>query len=67
MVYALHTGYFTGFQRFRTYINALRLAVNQNSNLLDVNSPRTFRSVVCMGYVMACTWLLASNKASAGH
>lgn len=63
----LNAGNFTCFQRASAYINALRFAVNEDTNLLNVYTPRTTVTVVSVGYVVTAAWFFASHITFARH
>ena len=61
----LYTNNFARFKRARADVDALRLAVNHNANLLYINSPSPFCFIVGMGNVIAFFRRFAGDEAFA--
>lgn len=49
----LNASHFTGFQRTSTYVNPFWFAINEDANLLNVNSPSTLVFIVSVGHVIS--------------
>jgi hypothetical protein len=63
----LNANDFAGLESAGADVNALRLAVNQNANLLHVNAPSATVFVVGVGNVVSGATGFAGNETSAGH
>jgi len=63
----LSAGNFAGFQCASAYVYALRLAIYQDTNFLNVNAPRTTVAVVSMRYVVTSAWFLTCHITFARH
>lgn len=52
---SLYASYFAGFQCASADVYTLRLAINKDANLLNVNTPVTACFVVCVGNIVSFT------------
>ena len=63
----LYTRYFPRLERTGADIYPFRLAIYENSHLLNVDAPSALVSIVCMGNMVPCAGRFAGNKTFTGH